>query len=188
MAALDETPDVHSYPDPAGPVFVDASGRRLRRLKLLWIGALAVVAGYLSLLLVAAIGGPNIAAPYLPFPVNPAVPEARVAPSPGDAPTSPPVPAPQGSGQGSGDSAAAGLLTRTVLPAPAGPVPGIPEAPPVGGAVAGPAAPAATIAPGTAPNSGQGTAPASPTTVQSSAGRSGAAPGKTTRASAPAHP
>ncbi|GAB3557658.1 hypothetical protein GCM10027405_02830 [Arthrobacter alkaliphilus] len=174
MAAFNETPDVHSYPVPGRPVFVDASGRRLRRLKFLGIGALAVVAGYLSLLLVAVVGGPNIAAPYLPFPVSPAVPEARVVPSAGDPPASPPVPASQGSGPGSGDSAAAGPLARTVLPAPAAPVPGATVAPPVGGAtVAGPAAPVATIA---------------PTTVQSSAGKSGAAPGRTVRPSAPAHP
>jgi hypothetical protein len=52
----------------ARPVFVDASGRRQRRVRR--IGRLLAVpaAGYVALLLVSALGGPGVSSPYLPLP------------------------------------------------------------------------------------------------------------------------
>lgn len=55
--------------NPQGPIFVDASGRRLRKVKIAGLAAAALVAGYVVLLLIAFIGGSNVAAPYLPLPV-----------------------------------------------------------------------------------------------------------------------
>ncbi|MBT8161760.1 MULTISPECIES: hypothetical protein [Arthrobacter] len=172
MAALDEPPAHHTSAASDGPVFVDASGRRLRRLKLFGIGALAVVAGYVALLLVALIGGPNMAAPYLPFPAAP--PAAR------DLPPSVPAPASVAAGPGVGDSAAAAPLARAAVPAPAAPVLGAPAAPSLSSPVldhTAPTAPAASNGAGTA----QGAASTSP-------GKSGSAPGRTAHPSAPAHP
>ena len=65
---------------------MDASGRRLRRVKLAGLAAAALVTGYLVLLLVAFIGGSNVAAPYLPLPV----------PAAGDRPAPPANPAGNG--------------------------------------------------------------------------------------------
>jgi hypothetical protein len=52
----------------ARPVFVDPSGRRQRRVRR--IGRLLAIpaAGYVALLLSAALGGPSVDAPYLPRP------------------------------------------------------------------------------------------------------------------------
>lgn len=51
----------------AGPVFVDASGKKLRLMRLVGGVALALVAGYLAVVGIALLsGGPNAAAPFLP--------------------------------------------------------------------------------------------------------------------------
>src|SRR5215218_2883939 len=89
MKALNEASDQPRAASPRGPVFVDTSGRRLRRVKLFGVGALGIVAGDVVLLLVALMGGSNVAAPYLPFPA---------AAGPGNLPSSPPPPASNAAG------------------------------------------------------------------------------------------
>lgn len=160
MTAFEETSDQSRATSLRGPVFVDDSGRRLRRVKLIGLGALGIVAGYVILLLVAFVGGSNVAAPYLPLPP---------APVAVDLPSSPPAPAsgpaaPPASEAGPGEPAAA-------VPAPATPARAVFTAPPVESPTVQPAA--ATDVPGTDP--------AAP-------GMSGTAPGQTVRPSAPPHP
>lgn len=166
MAPLNETSD---QPGSAqrGPVFVDASGWRFRRLKLVGLAALGLVAGYVLLLLIAFMGGPNVAAPYLPLPA---------AAKPPGSPSSQATPA----------SHAAGTPTTDgQLPAPlASAVPGSPAAwpspVPVGQAPQGaPTQQAANFA--AVANPAPGTAVTAP-------GKSGTAPGQVKRPSAPAHP
>jgi hypothetical protein len=170
MAAIEETSDQPRYALTRGPVFVDASGRRLRQVKLIGLGALGLVSGYVILLLVAFIGGPNIAAPYLPLPPAPAVPAARVLP---------PSPSPPASN-------AAGLPGREAEPAqPAAPAAfqapvtapsAVPVARPINGEGLQRAAPVASGSP-----PATSAEPASP-------GKSATAPGQTTRPSTPTHP
>ena len=71
-----------------GPVFVDSSGRSLGRVRIIGGIALAAVTGYVVLLVVAVLGGPNVAAPYLLQPPV-AAPEASPTPSHAPAPSSP---------------------------------------------------------------------------------------------------
>ena len=159
---------------PRGPVFVDSSGRRLRRLKLVGLGALGIVAGYVALLLVALIGGPNIAAPYLPLPA---------AVGTGSVPSSPPAPAadagaPQGAeGPAVVPAAPAALQVPVAAPQP------VPSAPPVGASAVPPVTPAA---PAVEPE--PGARPTDPGMSGTAPGASGLAPGQATRPSAPAHP
>ncbi|GAB4098560.1 hypothetical protein [Sinomonas halotolerans] len=123
-----------------GPVFVDSSGRRLRRVRHVWTLAGILVAGYLVLLMVALFGGPNVAAPYLPRPVAEAprgAPEPRPAPSgasPAPTPTGPVVPAP--------------AVAAAVAPAPQAPAPTATTPAPAPTAEPVPAQPAPTEAPG----------------------------------------
>jgi hypothetical protein len=58
-------------PTEQSPVFVDGSGRRLRRLRV--AGAIVVVpaAGYVCLLFSTLLGGPTIHSPFLPLPAPP---------------------------------------------------------------------------------------------------------------------
>jgi hypothetical protein len=178
MAALNETPD-QSGSAPRGPVFVDASGRRLRRLKLIGLGALGLVAGYVLLLLVAFMGGPNVAAPYLPLPTaaKPPAPDP-VAPVARDLPSSPPAPPSTGAGLPTGGARLPAPLAPTTLEAlvtsPSS-VP-VPVAPAPTGATSQQAAGFAPI-----------TTPA-PVTSTTSPGKSGTAPGQATRPSTPTHP
>ncbi|MGZ6055715.1 MAG: hypothetical protein ACXWOV_09070 [Isosphaeraceae bacterium] len=179
MVAFDESSDQWRSASPRGPVFVDASGRRLRGVKLIGLGALGLVAGYVILLLVAFIGGSNVAAPFLPLPAAPAAPAAR------DLPSSPAAPASPAAGLQASEPRSAQPAARAAVEAPVtavrAPVTVVqaqvasagPLAPPIDTAARQPAAPVATPAPSTPP-----TAP----------GMSGAAPGQTTRPSAPPHP
>jgi hypothetical protein len=164
MPAFEETSDQPRATSPRGPVFVDDSGRRLRRVKLIGLGALGLVAGYVVLLLVAFLGGPNVAAPYLPLPV---------APMAVDLPPAPPAPAsdavaPRATEDPSGEAAAG-----VALPAPTAAPSGVPVASPTEAAASQPAAHGATEPAGT-----DLTAP----------GMSGTAPGQTNRPTAPPHP
>lgn len=163
MAAFDETSDQPRSASPRGPVFVDASGRRLRRVKFIGLGALGLVAGYVVLLLVAFIGGPNIAAPYLPLP-----------PAPAALPSSPSAPA----------SNAAGLPDREAEPAE--PAPAAVQAP-VTAPSAVPVAPTNGKGMQRAAPFAAGSSPA-PDTEPTSPGKSATAPGQTTRPSTPTHP
>ncbi|TJZ99627.1 hypothetical protein [Actinacidiphila oryziradicis] len=55
----------------AGPVFVDASGRRRRRVRRLGLILMVLAAGYLTLVVSTALGGPTVDAPFLPLPAPP---------------------------------------------------------------------------------------------------------------------
>ncbi|WAH97177.1 hypothetical protein [Arthrobacter sp. MMS18-M83] len=170
MAALNETSDQPESASQRGPVFVDASGRRLRRVKLIGLGALGLAAGYVILLLVALVGGPNIAAPYLPLPSVPAAPAAPVA---RDLPSSPAAPVSNAAGPPANEDQRLAPVAPVAFQAPGTPPSPIPVAQPINGAAAlhaAPFAPAATPAPPTSP------------------GKSGNAPGQATRPSTPAHP
>jgi hypothetical protein len=170
MVAFESSDQLRSA-SPRGPVFVDASGRRLRRVKLIGLGALGLVAGYVILLLVAFIGGSNVAAPFLPLPAAPA---AR------DLPSSPVAPASPTTGLQASEPRTAEPAAPAAVQAPVAPASAVPLAPPIDTAARQPAAPRATPAPSTAPTAPgkSGTAP----------GKSGTAPGQTTRPSAPPHP
>lgn len=93
MADLRENPVRVQPLASQGPIFVDASGRRLRKVKIAGLAASTLVAAYLVLLLLAFIGGSNVAAPYLPLPV-PAAGE-RPAPSKEAQPAGNGTPAPE---------------------------------------------------------------------------------------------
>lgn len=56
----------HSSRHAAGPVFVDASGRRLRHVLRAGWALLAGVALYAVVVVTAALGGPSLDAPFLP--------------------------------------------------------------------------------------------------------------------------
>ena len=195
MAALVETSDQSRSPAPSGPVFVDATGRRLRRFKLMGLATLGLVAGYVVLLLVAFLGGSGVSAPYLPWPA--AAPAGNV-PSPAAAPASNAA-APQagdalpaGGALAAGDALAAGGALPAGAAAPAAaiapgsgvrepenvvrvPVPSaVPVAPPLNSAVIQPPAAAAPVA--------------TPTPSPAAPGQSGTAPGQTIRPSAPPRP
>ena len=164
MIALDETSSQPHAASPRGPVFVDASGRRLRRVKLIGLGALGLVAAYVLLLLVAFISGSNVSAPYLPLPA------AAEAPAPQPVPSAP-------------ASSAAGL------PAVEAPAAGPPALPAAQAAVAAP--PAAPVAPPdnrTAVQASPRVEAPAPAAVPSAPGMSGSAPGQATRPSAPPRP
>lgn len=75
----------HRSGDPATaarPVFVDPSGRRQRRVRR--FGRLLVIpaAGYVALLLSAALGGPSVDSPYLPLPAGGADGAGTASPRP----------------------------------------------------------------------------------------------------------
>ena len=66
-------------------MFVDASGRRQRRIRRL--GRLLVIpaAGYVALLVSSLLGGPGVSSPFLPAPPRPHT-APRAEPSPSTAP------------------------------------------------------------------------------------------------------
>ncbi|MGX5714677.1 hypothetical protein [Arthrobacter sp. MAHUQ-56] len=177
MKAPEKTSD-HPRPVPTrGPVFVDASGRRLRRVQLLGLGVLGLVAAYVVLVLAAFIGGSGVSAPFLPVPA---------AAGAHDLPTAPPVSPEPGPRPADG---LPGPAVPAVIGSPAAVAVDAPAAPPVDSAAAAPTAPAAPVAapvatavpaePGMS-----GTAPGSSGTAQ---GGKDTAPGQTTRPTAPAH-
>ncbi len=183
MEAFDDSSGQWRPASPRGPIFVDASGRRLRRVKLLGLAALGLVAGYAVLLLVAFMGGSNVAAPFLPLPAAPA---ARDLPSSRAAPASPPA------GPRSAGPAAAGavpapvtavrtpvtaLQARAATAQATAAASDVPSARPIATSAQQPAAPVATSAPSNTPS----VAPTAP-------GKSGTAPGQATRPSPPPHP
>ncbi|MER5529869.1 hypothetical protein ABT075_35690 [Streptomyces sp. NPDC002677] len=71
--------------DPARPVFVDASGRRQRRVRRTARLLLIPAGVYVALLVSALLGGPTISAPFVPLPdtTPPAAPRATAPGSPG---------------------------------------------------------------------------------------------------------
>ncbi|MFF4307152.1 hypothetical protein [Streptomyces sp. NPDC001601] len=70
--------------DPARPVFVDASGRRQRRVRRAARLLLIPAGVYVALLVSALLGGPTISAPFVPLPdtTHPATPRATTPGSP----------------------------------------------------------------------------------------------------------
>jgi cytoskeletal protein RodZ len=166
MPAFEETSDQPRAALPRGPVFVDDSGRRFRRVKLLGLGALGLVAGYVVLLLVALVGGSNIAAPYLPLPG---------APMAADLPSSPPAPVSDAAGHEASEAPSnePASAAEVTVPAPVTVPSAVPVAQPAESTERQPAAHAASDAAST-----DLTAP----------GMSEAAPGQTTRPTAPPHP
>ncbi len=195
MAAFRGTPERSGVSAP-GPVFVDNSGRRLRRARVAGVVTLALVAGYGVLFLLAFFGGPNIVAPYLPQPVvgGPRA-EKTVPADPAPSTSTPPA---ANSGQDGGTVPDAGAvpigLAATGAPAataaPAAPaahaVPGsktqVPQ--PVS---AGRANAAATPAPAAQDAAPQVPAPSS-TDSSIEPGKSEAAPGQASRPAPPPHP
>lgn len=167
MVGLEETSDPSRSVSPRGPIFVDASGKRLRRVKLIGLGAFGLVAGYVVLLLVAFIGGSNVAAPFLPFTAGP----AHELPQPTQVPANA-VAGPQPSEDRPAEPAARGAVQGpvTAVQAPATPA-SAPPAPQINSPAILPAGPVAVPAP-------SATAP----------GKSETAPGQATRPSAPPHP
>lgn len=107
----------------ARPVFLDASGRRQRWVRR--IGRLLVIpaAGYVALLLSAALGGPTISSPYLPLPEANDRQAADASPGPAARHSS-------GTGSGTGTSGASGTGSAGV------PGPGLSPSPSPTGATA----------------------------------------------------
>jgi len=196
MKAPEETSDQSPAISPRGPVFVDASGRRLRRVKMIGLGVVGLVAAYVILVLAAFIGGSGVSAPFLPLPA---------AAGPRDTPSSTPSVDPRAGLTGP----AVPIVEQSPAAVPE-PVSAVTAVPPVAGtavapaAAAAPAAPAAAPAPAPAPTAApaatSGTATGSNATAPGSSGTapgasattapgaSGSAPGQTTRPTAPAHP
>lgn len=174
MLAFDEPSDQPGSAQPRGPVFVDQSGRRLRLVKLLGLGSLGLVAAYVVLLVVAFIGGSNVAAPYLPFPAPAAGPAAH------DVPSSPPARASSDAAPPAPQVEQTGPAAQAAFQAPATGQSAVPVTPPTGGADTG-----AEVH--QAPPSDPVTEPA-PDTEPTAPGKSGTAPGQATRPSAPPQP
>lgn len=66
------TPTTPSDPThPTRPIFVDPTGRRLRRGQLVGALVIGLMATYVAVMLLAFLGGPNVKAPNLP-PQDPA--------------------------------------------------------------------------------------------------------------------
>lgn len=193
MKAPEKTSDQLRAGSPRGPVFVDASGRRLRRVQLIGLGVLGLVAGYVVLVLAAFIGGSGVSAPFLPLPA---------AAGPHDQPPTPPAsPAAESHAAAALSGPAAPPVVQSPAAAPVA-LAAAPAAPPTGGTAVATPAPVPAAAPthpglggtapgaaGTAPGS-SGTAPGTsgtaPGTSGVAPGSSGAAPGQATRPSAPA--
>lgn len=72
--------------EPHRPVFVDPSGRRRLLVRVLAVAGAVLVAGYLMLVLIAAIGGPSTPAARLPL-----LPEHPPAANPGPVAETPPL-------------------------------------------------------------------------------------------------
>jgi hypothetical protein len=86
MVRRPDTSKPPSSPATAGPVFVDGSGRRLRRVRLFGAVVLAGVVLYLAMIATAFIGGSDVAMPFLPYgaadAANRPVPTTAPAPDP----------------------------------------------------------------------------------------------------------
>src|SRR5689334_9968633 len=136
MAPFRSTSDRSAVP-ASGPVFLDTSGRRLRRARVAGYVALSLVAGYVILFVVAFFGGPDIVAPYLPKPAA-AIPRAG-NPVPSHTQSSTPQP-PAGVPAQAGTTAPGGVapaLQQTAAAVPAVPgAPAVSAAPPAAAAAA----------------------------------------------------
>ncbi|WP_344781303.1 hypothetical protein [Microbacterium kribbense] len=151
------------------PVFLDTTGRRLRRVRVAAGAVVAAALCYAVLLVSAMVGGPTIDAPLLPQPPSAAGTATTPAPQPSAThphpaapksrtPASPPATTP------ATPPAAPQIVSATTAPS------ATPE--PAPATVASPA-PSATPAPGSTPGT---------------SGKSAAAPGQTRRPTPPSHP
>ncbi|MFF2149425.1 hypothetical protein, partial [Kitasatospora sp. NPDC058190] len=171
-------PAVDPQPEASpAPVFVDASGRRQRRIRRLGVVLAVPAGGYLALLVSTLLGGPTVNAPFLPLPQAP----APSAPASADTPSGTPSAGPEAAAPGA-PATAAPTHQRTVVPVsvqhpsatgvtvPTGPGrgPGTPNAP----------AATSTPAPATTPAAAPSTAPAA--TPTPGHGRPTAPPGNPT--------
>lgn len=157
-----------------GPVFVDASGRRLRLAKVSGLAALGLVAGYVVLLLVAFMGGSNVSAPFLPLPAAAGKQEMPATPpAPAEGPA---VPHAQGV-PAAGPAVPAAVQSPVNAAVPAA----VPVVPPASDTVVQAPAPAV---PGSAP--APVTDPTAPGMSGTDPGMSAEAPGQATRPSTPA--
>nr|BFD89607.1 hypothetical protein KitaXyl93_09670 [Kitasatospora sp. Xyl93] len=159
------SPPAPGSPPVPPPVFVDASGRRQRRIRRLGVALAVPAGGYLVLLASTLLGGPTVSAPFLPIP-QPAAPSAparaatpsaapSAAPEAAAPPDAPPTAAPA---RQTGPGPATGGRSARPTGEPAEPAAGLPGAPgaagspaPVATATAPPAAP-----PGATPTPGRG--------------------------------
>ncbi|MFJ9455244.1 hypothetical protein ACIRST_09205 [Kitasatospora sp. NPDC101447] len=87
--AATDVADRQAPPAPP-PVFVDASGRRQRRIRRLGAVLAVPAGGYLVLLGSTLLGGPTVNAPFLPLPQPPAPTAPASAATPSEAPSDPP--------------------------------------------------------------------------------------------------
>lgn len=160
-------------PVVGAPVFVDASGHRLRVVRIAAAVAVALALGYGALLVSAVVGGPTIDAPFLPQPPAAAGQPPATTSTPTPTPTTP---------AGTTPSLAPGVRTVSVeAPAPASST--APD--PASGPASTPApAASATPAPASTP-SPQPTDPGKSTDVH---GSSTSAPGQTRKPTPPARP
>jgi len=77
------TPTLRSRSRSVTPVFVDGSGRRLRRARIALFAAAGLAAAYVVLVVVSLFGVPTIASPLLALPAHPgAVPGSSASPAP----------------------------------------------------------------------------------------------------------
>ncbi|CAM5576905.1 hypothetical protein ACIG0C_17780 [Kitasatospora aureofaciens] len=173
VVSLGEPPTDPTGPEavpPPPPVFVDASGRRQRRIRRLGAVLAVPAGGYLALLASALLGGPTVNAPFLPLPQPP----APSAPAPEATPTEAPSAAPE--------AAALPGAGRTEAPAHQGGTTQVVQHPRPTAAAARPAtgtapgAPTATTAP--APATTPATQPSTAPTPTPGHGRPTTAPGK----------
>lgn len=147
-------------------MFVDASGRRLRRARIGGLAALAGVTAYVALVGSAFLGGPNIIAPLLPEAFAPQVHSSGQQPA----------------------------VTRSPLPSsPKPPSPAPDDAPPADPSPVSPVAPASPTLGGTTASTPAPAAHGSPSSTQapgsaSTSGRSATAPGQANRPPAPQKP
>lgn len=172
-----DTPSPRPPQDAAPvPVFLDATGRRLKRARVAGGAVTALVVAYVALLLSAALGGPSIDAPFLPRPAAPtkglaAIPRASLAVTAMGASTG-------GASTSAGANASGATSATGAAGAGNGAAPGATSVPSGVGATAGTTA-------ATGPVVSTGT-PAPPTTTAvptatatSRPGRSASAPGRT---------
>lgn len=168
MAPLSEAPTSPTSAPAPGPVFVDATGRRLRRAQLVGRIALGLVAGYVALVVAALLGAPNVAAPFLPQPAQP----SSDAHAPGASAGRAAGPAPEPTTFGGGEAA----VLAAPLPAPQA------------SAAAAAAQPAAVPAPAAQAPAAVSAPTAAPAPQPTNSGKSLTAPGQSNRPTTPQHP
>ncbi|MGW7539797.1 hypothetical protein ACWGKQ_01540 [Streptomyces sp. NPDC054770] len=152
--------------DPVRPVFVDASGRRQRRVRRAARLLVIPAVGYVALLISTVLGGPTISSPFVPLPdtTHPAAPHATAPGSVSSSGT--------GHAAGTASSGAAHGSSRGTAPGATSGAAGRPTTLTSAAATSGPAATPTGTASQTATTTA--TPSATPTTAHSAKGRSNA--------------